>query len=370
MADADTGSVECPICGEPFDPTAAGGWCTNPECGEWQYTDDTGTADGTGTEASTAEGDEADSDVEADQNGSGRTEDDTTAPETPEDEAADEEPEDTAEDAAPGAGAGPADASGASVTGEEAEPAGGEEAADEPATPDEGATATDESGAEEGGTDAAEPAADEPETVDCPDCGTELDADANFCVECGTDVQHLPSEPEPLTDCPACGAEVGEADNFCVNCGEDLEVHRGGGAVGDAGDEASTGDSPGEASSAEDAAAEHVAALSEAAEDDPVPDSLVLEVRGRELTVEDGDQVGREVRAALTDAGRPEDEAVRIHREHVRFVREEDAFYLVDLGDNPTRLNGRPLQKGDREPVEPGDELELSGVATLTVRAP
>jgi DNA-directed RNA polymerase subunit RPC12/RpoP len=30
-------SVECPECGESFDPAAAGGWCTNTDCGEYQW---------------------------------------------------------------------------------------------------------------------------------------------------------------------------------------------------------------------------------------------------------------------------------------------------------------------------------------------
>jgi hypothetical protein len=115
---------------------------------------------------------------------------------------------------------------------------------------------------------------------------------------------------------------------------------------------------------------EYLEANADEGDDTDTPASLVLEVEGREIHVDDGDTVGREIRAALTEAGRPDDEAVRIHREHVRFVREESSFYLLDLGDNPTQLNGTTLQKGDREPVEPGDELELSGVASVTVQAP
>lgn len=32
--------VECPRCNEEFDPTAQGGFCTNPECGKWRYDPD------------------------------------------------------------------------------------------------------------------------------------------------------------------------------------------------------------------------------------------------------------------------------------------------------------------------------------------
>ena len=167
----------------------------------------------------------------------------------------------------------------------------------------------------------------------------------NFCPDCGTDVSDV-SPAASLEVCPSCDADVDDDDSFCVNCGEDLDAHR----------------------SAEDEPDDAIDALEDDAE--TVPESLVLAVEGREITVEDGEKVGREVRAALMDAGRPEEEAVRIHREHVRFVREENAFYLLDLGDNPTKLNGETLTKGDRESIAPGDELELSGVATVDIRAP
>jgi hypothetical protein len=190
------GSVECPICGEAFDPTAAGGWCTNTQCGEWQYTDET---DDTGDS-------------------------DTTQ-----------------------------------------------------------SSATDTEGATESR-----------DGITCPGCEGDVDTDANFCPECGADLSVV------------------------------------------------------------------------ARDSSPVPEQLLLTVEDTEITVTDGQTVGRKIRTALTDAGYPEDEAVRIHREHIRFVREDGTFYLHDLGENPTTLNGEPLR--DREPVEPGDEIELSGVATLSVQ--
>jgi hypothetical protein len=101
-----------------------------------------------------------------------------------------------------------------------------------------------------------------------------------------------------------------------------------------------------------------------------VSESLVLDGRGEELTVSDGDTVGRELRRIITETGGDEEDAVRVHREHVRFEREESGFYVVDLGRNPTALNGTPTAEGDREPIGPGDELTLSGIITLAVRAP
>ncbi|MFC7018910.1 MULTISPECIES: zinc-ribbon domain-containing protein [Haloarcula] len=363
MADTDDGdAVECPLCGQPFDPTAAGGWCTNPDCGEWQYEgaagdgdeasedaapaadSETGPTDELGTEA--ADADSADADPEAGPaepdpaSGEASWEDVDPAPEgtasAPEDED-DESDVDAADDHG--------DETPATDDADASEPAGAESASTSAET---GPSDTDDTGAD---TDAV--TADTPATIECPDCGTELDADANFCIECGADVQAVEPGGDDLTKCPSCGTDLEGDEHFCANCGEDLEAHRGGSGDAEA-----------------DVDAVDALAAQSADETAAVPDSLVLSVAGTDITVADGDRVGRAVRAALADAGRPEDEAVRIHREHVRFVREADGFYLVDLGENPTTLNGRSLRKGDREPVGPGDELELSGVATITIEAP
>ena len=95
---------------------------------------------------------------------------------------------------------------------------------------------------------------------------------------------------------------------------------------------------------------------------------LVVRARGRDLTVEDGDSLGREVRRLFVETGGAVEEAVLIHREHVRFDCEGGQFYVRGLGDNPTAVNGQPLGKGERFPLGPGDELDLSGVVTLRVQ--
>lgn len=370
MANAET-EVECPICGGTFDPTAAGGWCTNPDCGEWQYEGDAEADESAETRADeraeeeTEARDDAEASAaddffeEADQLGSAADDSGAAADDDPETTAADEEldaeddapPEKAAVDA--GDEPGPTEAEETDTT-DGPEP--GEEA-DSSADDDVG-TAEAEDTADEEGTDgpesptAPEGSEDDPATISCPDCGTELDADANFCIECGADVQDVEPGTDELTACPSCGTDLEGDEHFCANCGEDLDAHRE------------------DTTEASDPDAVEALAAQTDEEDAPVPESLVLSVLGTEIVVEDGDRVGREVRAALTDAGRPEDEAVRIHREHVRFVREADSFYLVDLGDNPTTLNGQSLKKGDREPVGPGDELELSGVATVAIESP
>ena len=44
---AEPSSVDCPECGESFDPTKSNRWCTNPECGKykWEPSDETGASD-------------------------------------------------------------------------------------------------------------------------------------------------------------------------------------------------------------------------------------------------------------------------------------------------------------------------------------
>lgn len=372
-------TVKCPICDEDFDPAVAGGWCTNPDCGEWQHTegtdeaaatafdadddpespdliaegtDDTGSEGGDSSTQTTDESavddtvsapSEADADTAADD-----SEADSAATDRARDESVDAEspPEDGAVSASDGPASETERDDGATTETERDEDA---EADDGPG--DEQDNQTQPLTADE---------SDDSATIRCPGCDTELAADANFCVECGADVQELPNEDDSLEACPSCDTEVDADDSFCVNCGEDLDAHRG----------AATTESAATNGTAPDASGSGNAALTaQSPDDEAVPEQLVLSVAGREITVEDGDRIGREIRAALLDAGRPEDEAVRIHREHVRFDRQPDGYYLVDLGDNPTRLNGTPLKKGDREPIQEGDELGLSGVVTMTIEA-
>ncbi|MFB6086957.1 MAG: zinc ribbon domain-containing protein [Haloarculaceae archaeon] len=213
----------------------------------------------------------------------------------------------------------------------------------------------------------------------CPDCGTDVDEDDNFCADCGRELPDF--DADALSACPACEADVDEDDNFCANCGEDLDAHRSAGGKTPAGaaqssDDAAAAQSDGDATavggerSDTESAGGGTTESGEDGADADQPSTLLLKARGREISVTDGDTVGREVRSLITDTGGEEDEAVRVHREHVRFVREDGQFYVVDLGENPTRLNGRSLRQGDREPIVPGNELELSGVVTLTVARP
>ncbi len=224
-----------------------------------------------------------------------------------------------------------------------------------------------------------EPAVEE--TFDCPSCGTELAEDTSFCSSCGEDVSSYDPESDEgvdeadiLSECPSCGTDVGPEDSFCAGCGEDLEKHRGDeeglsecpSCGTDVGPEDSFCAGCGEDLDAVRAGADEKAPATA----DEEPESLVLATRGEEIVVDDGDTLGRELRRILTESGGDQDDAVRIHREHIRFVREEGQFHLVDLGRNPTRLNNIDMEEGDQKPVGPGDEIDLSGVISIEVQEP
>jgi hypothetical protein len=369
MSESTSSGVECPVCGESFDPTDAGGWCTNSECGEWQYigdevpepaesTDEEVSVDlsaGAAEDEEPAGGDSAESEqpAESDESAdSDETSDSGTSP----------APETGADEGTAPDGPAPTPAirridDAAETSAAEKNGTASEAGGDAPVDDADGETADAEAagGAASAATDDAETGDDDgADDVDltCPDCEARVAAEDSFCADCGADLSAL-AEPT-LEECPSCGESVADDDSFCASCGEDLDAARA--SLG--GDDES-----------EETATETAAETSSDVEGE-APDSLVLHLEGEEIAVTDDETVGREVRRILTKTGAEEDSAVRIHREHVRFVREAGQFYLVDLGDNPTVLNGRYLSKGDREPVGPGDELELSDVATLSITAP
>lgn len=392
MSESDTESVECPLCGEAFDPTAAGGWCTNSDCGEWQYESDGSPDDHPGADLDSSDGGAETDDEEFDPLAG--TDDDSEPADPPgwisgstgngTDEGSDAGATDEGGDSDDLAGDLEAAAAELGDTDENGEAESSSDADDEDAA--SAAEPAPESGSEDAASepDAADDAdeADEQATFDCSGCGTSLSADVNFCPECGEDVSHLPGSDggDELENCPACDASVDASDNFCVECGEDLDAHRSGtdaltecpdcGTDVDGDDSFCAGCGADlDAHRSGDAGATGGHGGGGAGSGEQAPDSLALTAHGKSVVVGDGDVVGREIRSLLTEAGRPEDEAVRVHREHVRFVRESGGFYVVALGQNPTHVNGKSLAKGDREQVAPGDELELSDVVTLDVEA-
>lgn len=100
----------------------------------------------------------------------------------------------------------------------------------------------------------------------------------------------------------------------------------------------------------------------------PVPDRLALGYENQRVVVGDGDTVDEKIRAMLRAAGEAE-HTKWIDDGQLRFVRDEDGYTLIAGGDGLTRLNGERLRPGERIRVYPGDEIDLSGVVTLSVEA-
>jgi predicted component of type VI protein secretion system len=88
---------------------------------------------------------------------------------------------------------------------------------------------------------------------------------------------------------------------------------------------------------------------------------------GQELTVSEGSTVGREVREAMVDAGASEEDAVYVHRKHIRVEKDEHSYYLTRLGENSLTVNGETVEKGDAAWINDGDEICFSDVVTATV---
>jgi len=99
----------------------------------------------------------------------------------------------------------------------------------------------------------------------------------------------------------------------------------------------------------------------------PPSRSLVFEVGTREIAVADGDAVGAEIRNAMVEAGGSEEEAVYIHRKHVRVDRKRDEFFVTRLGENSLTINGQSVEKGEQARVEDGDEVRFSDVVTTRI---
>jgi hypothetical protein len=100
----------------------------------------------------------------------------------------------------------------------------------------------------------------------------------------------------------------------------------------------------------------------------PNYDTVVLEVMGQEIRAESGDAIGREIRTAMVEGGAPDDDAVYIHREHVRVDEDDGRFYFTRLGQNSLKVNDEPVAQHERAPVTDGDEVSFSEVVTADIR--
>ena len=201
-----------------------------------------------------------------------------------------------------------------------------------------------------------------PTAGDCPNCGEEL------------------PDAGPGWDCPACPADQGWAETPLADvteiAGTDTErvADEGVTTVGELHDarpdvlSARTGIAARQVRSwVEDTAPAESGVEKVSTQIQRSPGELVFEVMGQEFSVTDGETVGREVRQAMVRAGAPEDEAVYVHRKHIRIEAGRDGFRLTHLGQNDLTVNGQTVEQGATVSVGDGDEVGFSNVVTATV---
>lgn len=330
-------TVECPKCDARFELWESGGFCTNPDCG---------TMHPKARQQSDGATDSADADTEEASSESGSSD-------------------------------------GVSVD-------------------NDGAVASESGQVEAGGADGmadadaagtvdndAETARDSGKPVDsgaqCPDCGEEVSPDAAFCQYCGTELE-TEDEPEPVqpTSCPECGAGVEPDQNFCMECGAELEpvppesehAPESGSPAGSQPDTRAAADASG--GSSDDEPTPTVTGANQPSTEQTMDDAdgggmsglpqIELEIEGERFEVYDGDMVGSKFRRAFINAGGDRDDARYIHREHIEVDVRDDGVYLIDHGENATKVGGTRLETGDEQQVEDGDTIELGNVAEAEAR--
>lgn len=149
-----------------------------------------------------------------------------------------------------------------------------------------------------------------------------------------------------LDACPSCSGDVGSEDEYCTQCGEHLQPHRAPTIEITHHDETT---------------------IPASGQVDEKSETVVISVRGNEIRGEVGESFGREVRRVMIEEGASREEARRIHREHIRFTREDTGVVVEVLGENPTRLNNQVIGKGEKRKLQPGDVIELSNTVRLEV---
>lgn len=371
----------CPICGRHFDPSESRGWCPNPSCGEWQHPlfplDESASTShgGTGPPSHRSESHS----VRGGQQSTGES---TQHDETADDDGTIEE--------CPDCGA---DLSGipsdrlstcpiclfdlTPIVGEQDEPA-----ADEPADHTTSGSAADEPADHTTSGPAADHTETEPAESHPPERDDKADADidpASAPVDeldgiadgyarrlADADVltvgELVDSDPDTLS--AKTGISARRISGWIDNAPVDSEDVAGASETAHTGGETAQGRE------------EPVATPPEQNQPDvnvqetriqPPQRELVFEVGSQEIPVRDGETVGREIRNAMVETGGSEDEAVYIHRKHIRVDEKSGEFFITRLGKNSLSVNGRTVDKGDRVPVEDGDEVDFSNVVTARV---
>lgn len=61
----------------------------------------------------------------------------------------------------------------------------------------------------------------------------------------------------------------------------------------------------------------------------------------------------------------------RLSRQHAEIICEAERYFLVDLGSrNGTRVNGKPLVEGERQPLKDQDEIQIGPLLALRFEDP
>lgn len=96
-------------------------------------------------------------------------------------------------------------------------------------------------------------------------------------------------------------------------------------------------------------------------DNNPVVNNVTLEVEGYRFTTELGEPIGKQVRKSLLKAGRDNDIARRVHREHIQFDINNGQVTMEVLGKLGIVIDGVEFKKDDVvSQINLGDTISFS----------
>ena len=72
---------------------------------------------------------------------------------------------------------------------------------------------------------------------------------------------------------------------------------------------------------------------------------IVFEVLGQEIIHQAGSFVGSEIRQAIVNAGRSEEDALYVHRNHAYIKQKDGEILLERVGENSLEVNGELVER-------------------------